>query len=225
MFFLFLEIGLWILLAGLWGLLIGWWIWGRERSRSEEAANARHYKHQLEQCEARCATYKAASQAARKAVAVTDAAAASAVQSNTSPEPVNADIAPDTEPSDLEVVNKVYNREEVTGWATAPVVRQQQAVDVVRDEWRPKALEAADGVPDDLKRIKGIGPVIERMLHRLGIFHFRQIAAFTDENIRWVEHYIAFPGRINREDWLGQAAKMADAGNTEFSERYQRKKH
>ena len=42
-------------------------------------------------------------------------------------------------------------------------------------------------------------------LHRLGIFHFSQIAAWTPEEAEWVGSYLAFPGRIEREGWIGQA--------------------
>ena len=68
------------------------------------------------------------------------------------------------------------------------------------------ALHAsADGKPDDLELIKGIGPVNAKRLHELGIWHFAQIAAWTPENVAWVGSYMAFPGRIEREHWIDQA--------------------
>ncbi len=73
----------------------------------------------------------------------------------------------------------------------------------------PQALVGPEGEPDDLKLISGIGPGIERTLHDLGIFHFRQIAAFTPENIAWVNRRLRFKGRIEREDWIGQAKRLA----------------
>ena len=85
---------------------------------------------------------------------------------------------------------------------------------------RPKGLKAArKGAADDLKRIKGIGKVNEGKLNALGIFHFDQIAAWGRPEIRWVGTYLAFPGRIDREDWLAQAATLAAGGDTEFSKR------
>ena len=68
---------------------------------------------------------------------------------------------------------------------------------------------------DDLKRIRGIGPVNEGKLNQLGMFHFDQIAAWTRAEIAWVGTFLAFPGRIDREDWLNQAMALA----TEFSQR------
>lgn len=86
--------------------------------------------------------------------------------------------------------------------AVAPVSADTQAAP-------PPALARPEGEPDDLKRISGIGPGIERTLHELGIFHFRQIAAFTPENVAWVDRHLRFKGRIEREDWIGQARRLA----------------
>ena len=75
---------------------------------------------------------------------------------------------------------------------------------------RPRGLAAArDGAPDNLQRIKGIGRVNEQKLNDLGIFHFDQIAQWTRAEIRWVGTYLAFPGRIDREKWVEQAANFA----------------
>lgn len=73
---------------------------------------------------------------------------------------------------------------------------------------RPEAVEIAEGDRDDLKKIKGIGPVNENQLNELGIFTFAQIAAWTPANVEWVEGYLSFPGRIGREDWIGQASAL-----------------
>ena len=88
---------------------------------------------------------------------------------------------------------------------------------------RPTGLAAArGGVADDLKRIKGIGKVNEGRLNELGVFHFDQIAAWTRPEIRWVGTYLSFPGRIDREDWSGQAGLLAQGLDTEFSKRVDR---
>ena len=78
---------------------------------------------------------------------------------------------------------------------------------------RPSGMTAArGGAADDLQRIKGVGPVNEKQLHGLGIFHFDQIAAWKTEEIRWVGTYLAFPGRIDREQWVAQADNLAHGG-------------
>jgi NADH-quinone oxidoreductase subunit E len=78
---------------------------------------------------------------------------------------------------------------------------------------RPLAMSAPRGQgADDLQRIKGVGPANEKHLNDLGVFHFDQIAAWTRAEIRWVATYLAFPGRIDREQWVAQAANLAHGG-------------
>jgi predicted flap endonuclease-1-like 5' DNA nuclease len=88
---------------------------------------------------------------------------------------------------------------------------------------RPKGYAAPrDGKADDLKRIRGIGKQNEARLHGLGIWHFDQIAAWVAEEALWVGSYLAFPGRIEREDWISQARLLAAGQETEFSRRVAR---
>ena len=68
------------------------------------------------------------------------------------------------------------------------------------------------GKADDLKLIKGIGPVNEKKLNDHGIYHFVQIASWKKADIAAVEAYLAFDGRIAREDWIGQAKALARKG-------------
>ena len=67
----------------------------------------------------------------------------------------------------------------------------------------------APSYKDDLKKINGIGPVMERTLNALGVTTFKQVAEFTQEDIDKVSQAIgAFPGRIERDDWVGKARKI-----------------
>ena len=75
------------------------------------------------------------------------------------------------------------------------------------------------GKHDDLKRIRGIGKQNEGRLHGLGIWHFDQIAGWSADEVKWVGGYLAFPGRIEREEWVSQAKVLATGGDTEFSKR------
>lgn len=85
---------------------------------------------------------------------------------------------------------------------------------------RPEGLDAARaGLPDDLKLIKGVGHQNEARLHGLGIWHFDQIAAWEPPNVEWVGGYLAFPGRIEREDWVGQAKALARGERSDFARR------
>ena len=65
------------------------------------------------------------------------------------------------------------------------------------------------GVKDRLIDIKGIGPVNEKKLNEHGIFHFDQVASWKKADIAAAEAYLAFDGRIEREDWVGQAKALA----------------
>ncbi len=65
------------------------------------------------------------------------------------------------------------------------------------------------GQADRLVLIKGIGPINEKKLNDHGIFHFDQIAAWTEADVVVAEAYLAFDGRIAREDWIGQARELA----------------
>ncbi len=82
---------------------------------------------------------------------------------------------------------------------------------------RPVTLATPrNGVPDDLQRIRGVGKRIEQRLNVLGIYHFGQIAAWTPAESRWVAQQLAFPDRIERDDWVGQAIVLAAGGTTGF---------
>jgi large subunit ribosomal protein L21 len=69
--------------------------------------------------------------------------------------------------------------------------------------------EARDGKPDDLKKISGVGPKLEGLLHENGVFHFDQIAAWSKEEIAYMDDQLSFKGRIERDNWLEQAATFA----------------
>lgn len=79
---------------------------------------------------------------------------------------------------------------------------------------KPATLAAPrGGAPDDLKRIKGIGPKLEQLCHSLGFFHFDQIAVWTPEEIAWVDQNLeGFKGRVLRDDWVAQAQQLAADG-------------
>lgn len=67
------------------------------------------------------------------------------------------------------------------------------------------------GDADDLKVISGVGPVLEKKLNAIGIYTYAQVAAFTKEDIANVDDALSFKGRIDRDDWLSQAKKLAEA--------------
>lgn len=85
-----------------------------------------------------------------------------------------------------------------------------EVAEVKVEAGRPIGLDAPrDGRKDDLTHIIGVLPVIETALNRLGIYHFDQVGALTDENIGWIEGHLGLPGRIGRELWREQARELS----------------
>ena len=83
------------------------------------------------------------------------------------------------------------------------------------DPNRPAGIEKP-AKPDDLKMISGVGPVIEKKLQELGIYTFVQVAAWKDAEINWVDSFLKFRGRIQRDDWIRQADALARGGVEEY---------
>jgi len=83
------------------------------------------------------------------------------------------------------------------------------------DKNRPAGI-SKPAEPDDLKMISGVGPKIEGILHSLGIYTFAQVASWKKAEREWVDGYLKFKGRIEREDWLKQAKALAKGGEAEY---------
>lgn len=98
------------------------------------------------------------------------------------------------------------------GMASAGRDRGRPSLD---DRNRPAAIEKPAAV-DDLKLISGVGPKIEGILHSLGIYTFAQIAGWKKAEREWVDGYLNFKGRIERDDWVKQAKALAKGGVAEY---------
>ena len=70
-------------------------------------------------------------------------------------------------------------------------------------------FQAPAGEPDDLKKITGVGPVLEQKLRDLGITRYDQIAAFSGEDVENIDKALNIKGRVQRDDWVGQAKTLA----------------
>lgn len=84
---------------------------------------------------------------------------------------------------------------------------------------RAPVKRAAPATPDNLKLIRGIGPQNEGRLNALGVNQFVQIAGWNAKDEQHYGEALAFPGRIEREEWVKQAKVLAKGGSTEFSKR------
>ncbi|TKB12446.1 MAG: NADH-quinone oxidoreductase subunit E [Mesorhizobium sp.] len=85
----------------------------------------------------------------------------------------------------------------------------------LEDKNRPAGIERPAAV-DDLKLISGVGPKIEGTLHSLGIYTFAQVASWKKAEREWVDGYLSFHGRIERDDWVKQAKALAKGGVAEY---------
>jgi NADH-quinone oxidoreductase subunit E len=105
--------------------------------------------------------------------------------------------------------------------ATAEVLTAKPETTAAPEGTQPKGLTAArDGQADDLKKIEGIGPALEKLCHELGIFHFDQIAQWGEAEIAWMDSNLkGFRGRVTRDKWVNQAKIIVTEGMDAFLER------
>ena len=104
--------------------------------------------------------------------------------------------------------------------------RGRSARIVERTDARAKRLNATfkgfrkpKGEKDDLKLIQTIAPDLETMLNKLNIMKFDQIASLTDDDIANIDDVLGLNGRIEKDDWIGQAQRlMAEATLEEVSD-------
>ncbi len=70
-------------------------------------------------------------------------------------------------------------------------------------------FDASTETADDLKKVKGIGPKMEKTLNQIGIFTFAQVSRMTEKEYNLLDSITkSFPGRAQRDDWAGQAKNL-----------------
>ena len=111
--------------------------------------------------------------------------------------------------ADAPTGNAVANREALE--ASKPVASAKPAAAVAAVAKLKPAMTTKPEHPDDLKAITGLGPKVEQVLNGLGVWTYAQVAAWNDAEIAWVDDILGFNGRIQRDDWLGQAKSLAAA--------------
>ena len=201
--FLLGEIWVLLALAALIGLIAGWLIWGGCNAPSVDTSEADDLRADLDAC--------------RKAATGKDTRL-SALQ------------------ADLEACQAALREAQMSAAMLEDIVEgdAQEAADAADDGvdhdgdgviegenegTRPEALTGPrGGQADDLKRIKGIGPKMEQLCNKLGFYHFDQIAAWSAQEVAWVDANLeGFKGRVSRDNWVEQARLLAEGGETAFS--------
>lgn len=109
--------------------------------------------------------------------------------------------------------------------ASAPRPADMSGLRSVRSEAYAGAGQMGGGKSaqvDDLKRVRGVGVLIEKKLNSMGVTSYRQIANWSGADIDRVSQVLDFRGRIERENWVEQARILSAGGQTEFSRRVDR---
>jgi len=89
-----------------------------------------------------------------------------------------------------------------TGAAVAPVVEEMPAEKSLGFE----ALSGPRGVADDLTKLTGVSPAIEKKLNDLGIFHYWQIAGLGPDAAHTIGEEVGLPARV--EGWIAQSKEL-----------------
>ena len=84
---------------------------------------------------------------------------------------------------------------------------------------KPEARGRADA-PNDLTRIKGIGPALAAKLNAQGVTRYEHIACMTPADIDRIEAALKFKGRMARDQWIEQATMLADGKVASHRERF-----
>ena len=93
-----------------------------------------------------------------------------------------------------------------TGAAEKPVVQEEIPTAPAAGDLGFEPLPGPRGQADDLKKLPGISPTIEKQLNDLGIFHFTQIAELSPTAAQKVGEEVGLPGRV--ESWIAKAKEL-----------------
>jgi len=219
--YLLLQILLFLILAAVIGFFIGWITRGLGfESRllaSENQWRARHHVLQSENNRLQTELDAAGQEKSKSLLNIQDDDIAISLPFSSTQEPTiqEPSVGETTQHSDPEPVldlplEKLRSKPSQIGktHSEEQISVQTEIFDESTSSRVPTSLDQPDGEPDDLKTIKGIGPKIESTLYSLGIYHFSQIADFTEADIKWVNEHMQFNGRIEREKWIDQAQTL-----------------
>ncbi|MDZ7841020.1 MAG: 50S ribosomal protein L21 [Gammaproteobacteria bacterium] len=79
-----------------------------------------------------------------------------------------------------------------------------------QEESKQEAPAAKQSADEDLTRLGGVGPVMAEKLQNAGVTSLSQIAGWSEEDIARFDEELDFKGRIQRDDWVGQARKLTE---------------
>ena len=93
--------------------------------------------------------------------------------------------------------------------AKKPAKAKAEKAPAAKKAAKPAKAEASPAAADDLKKLTGVGPALEKKLIAAGITSYAQIAAWTDADVAAIDEQLSFKGKIEREGWIDQAKELA----------------
>jgi len=112
-------------------------------------------------------------------------------------------VSEETE-SEIEILT-----EEATQNAVEALAKVEEIPEEKEEAEKPELLDAPrEDTKDALTQIKGIGPKVEEKLNEAGIYHFEQIANWSESNIQWLEIHTTFAHRAKKDLWVNQAKAL-----------------
>ncbi len=151
--------------------------------------------------------------AAPAPAAVAPAPAPAAVAPAPAPAPVAPAPAPPAAAANAPTVTRVAKIADAPVAEKAPVKKPAPVKSA-----GPELLKKPRGKADDLKLIWGVGPAFEKLLNKVGVWHFDQVASWNAADIKHVDALLkGFHGRIARDEWVKQAKKLATGWRPENS--------
>lgn len=103
----------------------------------------------------------------------------------------------------------------LAGGAMAPTIAATST------EPLPAFLDAPRGTPDNLTLLKGVGDRFAAKLNEIGVFHYRQIAGWSPDEVRIADSKLdTFRGRIERDQLVEQSKLLAAGRTTEYEARF-----
>lgn len=186
-----------LILAFVIGIITGWWAWARYRASAKADSGAT----------VPAPVAKTPEPAALKAVEPAPVAA----PAPTVPSPIPVAVpAPNPKPA----AKKAADPKPAAKPAAKAPAKAAVALTAI-------GIPAAIGDPDDLLKIKGIGPKLNGILNGLGVTRFDQIAKWTAKDVDKVDDHLAeFKNRIGREEWIPQAKLLAKGKFAEWETIY-----
>jgi len=110
---------------------------------------------------------------------------------------------------------KAKPKPKVAAKSTAPPVAS--LADLDKGAWRSGTTKlgiSGANHSDDLKKINGIGPVMEKLLNSYGVKSWEQLASLTKKEVNTLDEALEdFPGRIERDEWVPQARAFIKNGH------------